>query len=148
MLASGDRGRAEQGQRGRCLHKPLAVPACTPGPVFGVVLTTRRSTGIFSHRSARRRGPTCVCHSQTRAVAVGALLLKRLNVRDGVPCSAARVCLLQKPSIQVACSLTYQSTYWGIRSIGRERPRRGAGGRWVGWCGAWYPKNSAFLKST
>ena len=43
-----------------------------------------------------------------------------------------RSAALQNPSIKVACSLTYQSTYWGIRSIGREMPRTKAG-RLVGW---------------
>ena len=65
---------AEGRREGRCLHAPR--------PVW---CQSARRSGVFLHRSARRRRPSCVYHSQTRAVAVGALpALKRVVMARNV----------------------------------------------------------------
>ena len=123
-LASGDPG-ADQGRReGRCLHAPR--------PVW---CQSARRSGVFLHTQERAAAAAEVRVSQSDQSGGGGSTACTQESCGGVSSfcrkKSLRSIMLQETSIQGAYSLTYQSTHWGIRSIGSERYRAQRRADWL-----------------
>eukprot|EP00964_Phaeocystis_antarctica_P008945 scaffold4848_cov59-Phaeocystis_antarctica.AAC.3 len=107
------------------------VPACTEAGVvpecqaLGRLLTQERAAAAAELRvsqSDQSGGGGSTACTQESCGGVSSFCRKK----------SLRSIILQNPSIKVAYSLTYQSTHWGIRSIGSERYTAPKGAQ-IGW---------------
>ena len=109
-LASADRRRgAERGQVPACTEA-CVVPECQ---ALGRLLTQERAAAAAKLRvsqSDQSGGGGSTACTQESCGGVSSFCRKK----------SLRSIVLQNPSNQGAYSLTYQSTHWGIRSIGSE----------------------------